>query len=83
MAGSAIPTGVAALPLAPLQPPSLVMQVQANCNAVGQQIASQNGGTLAKASSEQRGGQAVCVIVVLIPARDGARPRREEFVVPQ
>ena len=69
-------------PAAPVAPQVLVA-AQANCNAVGQEIAQRNGGTLAKASLEQRGGKAVCVIVVLIPARDGQRPRREEFVVPQ
>ena len=77
-----------AVDAAPYQPalpsaPEMLVAVQANCNAVGQDIAQRNGGTLAKASLEQRGGQAVCVIVVLVPARDGQRPRREEFVVPQ
>ena len=77
-------SAMAAPPLvAPLAPPPAFVPVQANCNAVGQQIAAQNGGTLAKASPEQRGGRAVCVIVVLVPAKDGQRPRRQEFVVPQ
>jgi len=74
-----------AAPYQPVPPaaPQVLVNVQANCNAVGQDLAQRNGGTLAKASLEQRGGRAVCVIVVLIPARDGQRPRREEFVVPQ
>ncbi|RJG45885.1 hypothetical protein [Mesorhizobium sp. DCY119] len=55
----------------------------ADCYSIGQQVAAQNGGTLAKASSATRGGQAVCVIVVLVPGKDGERPRRSEFVVPQ
>ena len=29
-----------------------------------------------------RGGQQVCVIVVLVPGKDGQRPRRSEIVVP-
>lgn len=54
----------------------------ADCYAVGQRVAAQNGGTLARASAANRGGQAVCVIVVVVPARDGQRPRRMEVVVP-
>lgn len=59
-----------------------VMSVAADCYAIGQEVAAQNGGTLAKASSATRGGQAVCVIVVLVPGKDGERPRRAEMVVP-
>ncbi|MEP9397206.1 hypothetical protein [Mesorhizobium sp. KR2-14] len=55
----------------------------ADCYAIGQQVAAQNGGTLAKASAATQGGQSVCVIVVLVPGKDGQRPRRSEFVVPQ
>lgn len=54
----------------------------ADCYAIGQQVAAQNGGTLAKAQSASRGGQQVCVIVVLVPGKDGQRPRRTEIVVP-
>lgn len=54
----------------------------ADCYAIGQQVAQQNGGTLAKASQSTRGGQPVCVIVVLVPGKEGQRPRRSEIVVP-
>ena len=58
-------------------------QVASNdCYGIGMQQASQRGGTLARATPETRGGQRVCVIVILLPARDGQRPRREEVVVP-
>ncbi|SFP73012.1 hypothetical protein SAMN03159463_04777 [Mesorhizobium sp. NFR06] len=53
-----------------------------DCYAIGQQVAAQNGGTLAKATQATRGGQQVCVIVVLVPGKDGQRPRRSEIVVP-
>ncbi len=53
-----------------------------DCHAVGQQYAAQAGGQLAKATPEVRGGQQVCVIVVLMPGKDGQRPRRNEIVVP-
>ncbi len=55
----------------------------ADCFAIGQRIAAQRGGSLAAARAESRGGQQVCVIVVLVPGADGQRPRREEVVVPQ
>ncbi|MFC5385361.1 hypothetical protein ACFPLB_05185 [Aquamicrobium segne] len=55
----------------------------ADCYSVGQRVAAQNGGTLAKASEANRGGQAVCVIVVLVPGKGGERPRRTEIVVPK
>jgi len=54
----------------------------ADCYAIGQQVAEQNGGTLAKASQSTRGGQEVCIIVVLVPGKNGQRPRRSEIVVP-
>jgi hypothetical protein len=60
--------------------PALV--AQADCYAIGQQVAAQNGGTLARATLSTQGGQPVCVIVVLVPGKDGQRPRRAEFVVP-
>lgn len=63
--------------------PAPVLMAAGDCYAVGQQVAAQNGGTLARASQSDQGGQPVCVIVVLVPGKDGKRPRRVEFVVPQ
>jgi hypothetical protein len=60
----------------------LVVPVQSDCYSIGRQQAEQVGGQLARATPEMRGGQQVCVIVVLMPARDGQRPRRTEIVVP-
>lgn len=72
-----------AMPLVVPATESAVMTVASNCYAVGQAVAAQKGGTLAKASSATRGGKPVCVIVVLVPGKDGQRPRRAEIVVPQ
>lgn len=63
--------------------PAPVLMAAGDCYAVGQQVAAENGGTLARASQSDQGGQPVCVIVVLVPGKDGKRPRRVEFVVPQ
>ena len=54
----------------------------ADCYGIGQQIAAENGGQLANVREASRGGQSVCVIVVLVPGKDGGRPRRQEFTVP-
>ena len=54
----------------------------ADCYGIGQQIAAQNGGQLANVREANKGGQTVCVVVVLVPGKDGGRPRREEFTVP-
>lgn len=59
-----------------------VQVAQADCYSVGQQVAEQNGGTLAAATERSRNGQTVCVVVVLVPGKDGQRPRRMEIVVP-
>jgi hypothetical protein len=60
----------------------IVVRVQSDCYSIGQQVASDRGGTLAKATQTTKGGREVCVIVVLLPGKDGGRPRRDQVVVP-
>ncbi len=55
---------------------------QGDCYSIGMQEARRRGGQLGRATLETRGGRQVCVIVVLMPAKDGQRPRRSEIVVP-
>ena len=62
---------------------SLVKSVASDCYAIVAQVAAQNGGTLAKAAPSTKGGQPVCVVVVLVPGKGGQRPRRVQLVVPQ
>ena len=57
--------------------------VASDCYAIGEQVAAQNGGTLAKAAPSTKGGQPVCVVVILVPGKEGQRPRRVQLVVPQ
>ncbi len=54
----------------------------ADCTEVGKRVADEQGGTLARTTLEQKNGAEVCVVVVVIPARDGEKPRRVEVAVP-
>lgn len=54
----------------------------ADCAEIGQQVAAQQGGTLTKATAAVQNGAPVCIVVVLVPGRDGERPRRVEVAVP-
>ena len=60
-----------------------LLVAQADCYAVGERVAAERGGTLARASEANQGGRAVCVVVGLVPGKDGERPRRTEVVVPR
>ena len=76
-------TSLAAAPAAASEDQELIHVAAADCYGVGQSVAASSGGQLAKAVPATRGGQAVCVIVVLVPGKDGGRPRRKEVVVKQ
>ena len=82
-AAAVLAAPLAAAPFDPVQPSRPLVLIQSDCYAIGEQVAAQNGGTLAKASPSTQGGRPVCVIVVLVPGKDGQRPRRTEVVVPQ
>lgn len=56
--------------------------VAGDCASIGQQVAAQQGGTLTKATASTQNGAPVCIVVVLVPGRDGERPRRVEVAVP-
>jgi hypothetical protein len=77
-AGAGTISGTPAVPEASLP----VIPVQSNCNAVGQQEAAKHGGTLQSVRAENRGGQTVCVGVVIVQGKDGERGRRIDFQVP-
>jgi len=82
VAGAAVQPGQAAR-FDVFDPTASVMLVASDCYAVGEEVAAQKGGTLARATQSTQNGQPVCVIVVLVPGKDGERPRRTEVVVPQ
>lgn len=81
----ALVLSTAAAVAAPVAPPAdvpgLALPVAGNCNAVAQQMAAQYGGK-ARASVQNRGGQQVCVVVIVVEGKDGQRAQRIEEVVP-
>jgi hypothetical protein len=75
-------TAAVAGPVAPsADVPDPVVRVDGNCNAIAQQMAAQYGGR-ARASLQDRGGQKVCVVVIVVEGKDGQRGERIEQVVP-
>ncbi len=68
----------------PVTPASaLVLNVEVDCFALGQDKAAELGGTLAKAKPDMDGGTPVCRLVIVVPGQNGERPKRVEVVVPQ
>ena len=61
---------------------SFELAQNADCYSVGQNVASQNGGTLSAASEAVQNGENVCRIIVVVPAQNGERPKRLEVIVP-
>ena len=53
-----------------------------DCYAVGVKLAADKGGQLARAIPAVQDGKPICRIVILLPGKDGSRPRRAEFIVP-
>ena len=53
-----------------------------DCYSVGEEVAAQKGGLLARSTASTQDGREMCIVVVLIPASDGQRPQRVEFLVP-
>ena len=61
----------------------LVLPADVDCYAVGQDLAQQYGGELAKAIPVVENGASMCKIVLLIPGGEGERPQRKEILVSQ
>ncbi|ENN92094.1 hypothetical protein [Bartonella bovis] len=54
----------------------------ADCTEVGKRIANRQGGTLTRSTPIVQDGENMCVVVIVMPAHNGKRPRRVEVVVP-
>lgn len=61
----------------------VILAQSADCNAVGEMLAAENGGTLASASDAVQNGADVCQIIIVVRGQNGERPRRMEIVVPK
>lgn len=77
-----LPVDAGALPMTAPQKSNLIVVAAGDCAAIGEQVAAQQGGQLAKATATTQNGRPMCVVVVLVPGRDGERPRRVEVAVP-
>ena len=82
LCAAVVATQAPAAPLAVEEQAEPMIVAPADFYSIGQQVAAQSGGTLARASASTQGGRPVCVIVVLVPGKEGQRPRRREIVVP-
>ena len=60
-----------------------ILLAQDNCFAVGQSLAVERGVTLVAAEATVQNGRSVCKIVVLVPATNGERPKRQVVYIPQ
>ncbi|WP_040298903.1 MULTISPECIES: hypothetical protein [Bartonella] len=52
------------------------------CAEVGRKVATQENGVLVRSKSAVQDGKNMCMIVVVVPARDGEKLRRVEVLVP-
>ena len=52
-----------------------------DCSDAGSKAASQTGGQVLSVSSRQQGGQTVCIVTVLVPGKDGGRPRKQTVTI--
>lgn len=81
LTGAALAAAFGLAPALGLAQEDTTQVAAADCFSIGKQVAAENGGTLARASATTQDGQTYCVIVVLVPGKEGQRPRRAEFVV--
>jgi hypothetical protein len=58
-----------------------VRLVAENCSSAASRAASETGGQVLSVSMRRQGGQTVCVVTVLVPARDGERPRKKTVTI--
>ena len=83
LAGSSLPATASMPRVEAPDTPVPFHNASAECYAIGQQIATREGGTLYNATAGTRGGQAVCIVVIVKPGGPGQRPRRIEVVQPK
>lgn len=60
-----------------------IVRTSGDCSGAASQVVGQTGGQLLSASPQTQGGQAVCVITVLVPGNGNDRPKKVTVTVPQ
>ncbi|KAB0679939.1 hypothetical protein [Aureimonas leprariae] len=75
--GAVVPLQAAA------ETPSPLLVAAADCSQAAADAAAQTGGRVLSVRSRNQDGRMVCVVTVIVPAKDGGRPRRQTVVVPQ
>lgn len=84
LVGSVLPSLATVPRVTGPETPAPFVNVSGDCRAAGQQLASELGGTLHSASAETQNGEAVCVIVVIVPpASSGEHPQLVRRTVPR
>ena len=61
--------------------PALIRIAAGDCSAAAARAESQTGGKVLSVSTQQQGGQMVCVVTVLVPAQGGDRPRKKTVTI--
>lgn len=71
------------VPTAGVAASTMAVPIAADCYALGQDKAAELGGELAKATEATDGDAPVCKLVIVVPGKDGERPKRVQVTVPQ
>lgn len=53
-----------------------------SCSGAAADAAAQTGGQVLSVSSREQGGQTVCVVTLLVPGKEGGRPRKTTVTIP-
>ncbi|MCB8836088.1 hypothetical protein [Aurantimonas sp. VKM B-3413] len=61
--------------------PALLRMAAGDCSGAAARAESQTGGKVLSVSTQQQGGQMVCVVTVLVPAQGGERPRKKTVTI--
>lgn len=73
---------LAALIFAPFLTLPVLPASASGCASAASQVASQTGGQVIGVQAANQGGQAVCVVTVLVPGSGGGPPQRRTVTVP-
>lgn len=73
----------AELPAAAAETSPTLLLAAADCSQAAADVAAQTGGRVLSVRSRNQDGRATCVVTVIVPPKDGGRPRRQTVVVPQ